>query len=155
MMTKQYTKAEIDFLVQRFEERILPKVEWTHSAHLIVALLYSLKFSEQDALNLVRENIKKHNESVGTPNTDNQGYHETITRFWLWTANQFLLIGNYNSIVDASNDLINSAFGKSSYPFEYYTKDLLFSVKARHDWVEPDLYDLTKFKIPAITAPII
>ncbi|MGB0175731.1 MAG: hypothetical protein ACPF9D_01105, partial [Owenweeksia sp.] len=69
---------------------MLPKPEWTHEAHLVVAIWYSSLYPFEEALSLVRQNITAHNESVGTPNTDTEGYHETITRFWLMVARHFL-----------------------------------------------------------------
>jgi hypothetical protein len=142
MDKQQFREEEILFLIKRFEARTLPKAEWTHAAHLVVAVWYTSKYEEPEALALVRENIKKHNEWVGTQNTDTGGYHETITRFWLWVARQFLKTNSYPSIAEACNALVSAEFGMSGFPFEYYSKALLFSVYARHNWVEPDLKDL-------------
>ncbi len=50
-----YSKQEIESLIERFEKRILPKAEWTHEAHLAVAIWYVSKYSFNEALNLVRE----------------------------------------------------------------------------------------------------
>ncbi len=134
-----YSKEEIESLIERFEKRILPKVEWTHEAHLAIAIWYVSKYSFNEALNLVRDNITRHNESVGTPNTDYKGYHETITRFWLMVAHRFLSDKNKSDITANCNKLIVSEKGISNYPLLYYNGITLFSVKARHEWVEPDL----------------
>ncbi len=138
---KNYTHQEIHDLIERFESRKLPKLEWTHEAHIVVALWYCSKYSFKEALNHVREKIRKHNESVGTENTDTEGYHETITKFWLLVASDFLRKTKHLSIEDKCNAMINSEFGKSSYPLDYYSRQLLFSTTARHCWVKPDLND--------------
>src|SRR5690606_32013464 len=91
------------------------------------------------ALKLVRENITKHNESVGTINSDTDGYHESITRFWLVVASDFLKTQPSQSISELCNNFIQSDCGQSKYPLTYYSEGLLFSVEARHNWVEPDL----------------
>ena len=104
-----------------------------------MAIHYAAKLSFEEALNNLRTNIIKHNESVGTPNTDYEGYHETITIFWLITIINFLKQKKYNSIVDTCNDLINSEEGKSNYPLNFYSKENLYSIRARHNWFEPDL----------------
>jgi len=134
----EYTDKEIVDLIKRFESRSLPKDEWTHPAHLVVAIWYCSKYTEEEAMNHVRENITKHNEAVGTPNTDSLGYHETITKFWMWVAKEFLSMKNYDSLSDATNSFIKSEFGDSHFPFGYYSHDLIVSVRARHEWVEPD-----------------
>ncbi|MES2765129.1 MAG: hypothetical protein V4642_04630 [Bacteroidota bacterium] len=142
MEAKNYTKSEIESLIKRFEARKLPKVEWTHPAHIVVAVWYTVHHGEEEALDLVREFIKNHNEAVGTGNTDFDGYHETITKFWLWVAGQFLAGRKHEPIDILCNGLITSEFGKSSHPLMYYSKELLFSVKARHRWVNPDVQSL-------------
>ena len=136
---KNYSEKEVNALIERFEKRKLPKLEWTHEAHLVVAIWYCNQYHLEEALDLVRNYIIKHNESVGTENSDTEGYHETITRFWLIMARQFLREIKESPLAEKCNALINSEMGKSSYPLTYYSKELLFSVKARHNWVEPDL----------------
>ena len=87
---KTYTEAEINALIDRFEKQELPKVEWTHEAHLVMAIWYMTHYDAKEALDRCRVNITLHNESVGTPNTDDEGYHESITKFWLWVAGKFI-----------------------------------------------------------------
>jgi hypothetical protein len=36
--------------------------------------------------------------------------------------------------------LLASPLGNSAWPLRYYCRDRLFSVAARHHWVEPDFY---------------
>lgn len=136
---KNYSETEVDSLMNRFEARELPKEEWTHEAHLVVAIVYCSNYSLDEALNLSRENISRHNESTGGINTDTDGYHETITKFWLIIADNFLQGKSFESSSEACNALINSDFGGSKFPFEYYSENLLFTVHARHNWKDPDL----------------
>lgn len=139
---KNYTEKEINFLIERFEAEKLPKAEWTHEAHLVVAVWYCSKHSLEKALPIVRRNITNHNTSVGTPNTDTEGYHETITKFWLIIASEFLKTQSESSIDVSCNSFINSVYAQSNFPLNFYSEQLLFSVKARHHWVEPDLREL-------------
>lgn len=142
-----YTKAEIESLIERFESRKLPKVEWTHNAHLVVAIWYCSKHPFAKALELTRQYITVHNESVGTPNTDTEGYHETITKFWLIVANHFIQTSEPASITELCNNFIQSEKASSSYPLNFYSKEKLFSVEGRHNWVEPDLREI-EMRIP-------
>lgn len=136
---KNYTLAEIEHLIIRFESQNLPKVEWTHEAHLVVAVWYCDKLPLDEAMKIVREKITLHNTSVGTPNTDTEGYHESITRFWLVVAHAFLKDHKSEDLDAKCNLLINSKIGTSNYPLQYFSTETLFSVKARREWVEPNL----------------
>jgi hypothetical protein len=142
---KSYSNVEIESLIERFEASVLPKIEWTHEAHLVVAIWYSLKHEHEPALDLVREFITKHNESVGTVNDDFGGYHETITKFWMLIARSFLKDKEMRSIDLNCNDFINSEFGKSEFPLNFYSKELIFSILARQYWVEPDKLKIQDF----------
>jgi len=70
--------------------RTLPRPEWTHQAHLVFAAALladrGLAGAERDAPGLIRA----YNESVGGANDDTQGYHHTITLFFLRHINAFL-----------------------------------------------------------------
>ena len=138
----RYTENEIIALIIRFEEQKLPKSEWTHEAHLVVGIWYSHRLPENEALETVRRLIIKHNETVGTPNTEYEGYHETITRFWLLMARRFLSKYSFSTFTEAINAFINWDFSKSNFPFHYYSEELLFSKRARENWVEPDILSL-------------
>lgn len=136
---KNYTEQELEFLIERFEKQQLPKEEWTHEAHLAVGVWYIMKNDFLKALDLVRNLIIKHNESVGTPNSETEGYHETITQFWLKNVVHFLKEHNFKTPVEACNALINSPDGHNHHILYFYSRDVLFSTKARHEYVEPDI----------------
>jgi len=130
---------EIETLVNGFENCTLPKSRWTHRAHLTVAAWYLTRYSGQDAANLIRTGIKRYNASNGIVPSPTGGYHETMTLFWTCIASQYLLLANpERPFLDLVNGLVDK-FGDKNLPFEYYSRDLLFSWQARFSWVEPDL----------------
>jgi hypothetical protein len=137
-----YSLNEIQSLIERFENQKLPKSEWTHEAHLVVAIWYCFHNEFDQTLAIVRNYITQHNTSVGTPNTDTEGYHETITKFWILIASAFLKKHSTITINVACNNFINSNYSTSYYPLNYYSKKQLFSTQARHHWIEPDLSPL-------------
>lgn len=140
MKVKQvYSQEALEKLVDHFEQRTLQKEEWTHHAHLIVAAWYATHYEPREALMRIRENIKAYNEAVGTPNSDTRGYHETITRFWLWAVRSYLNQHPSKSFEEACNELLYSDAAKRSHPLHYYSRDVLFSVEARHNFIRPDL----------------
>lgn len=134
-----FTEKEITSLISRFISRKLPKAEWTHQAHLVVAIWYSRNYNFEASLKLVRAAIINHNLSVGTPNSETEGYHETITKFWLLMARTFIKNKSTQSVPELCNEFIASGFTSTNLPLEYYSPDVLFSLEARRIWVEPDL----------------
>lgn len=136
---KNYESSEIIRLIERFEAGRLPKSDWTHEAHLVVAIWYCSRYDLNEAFQKVKTLIISHNESVGTPNTDTEGYHETITRFWLIVACAFIEENVSLNIEECCNAFINSAHSQSKHPTTFYSEDRLFSTEARRIWMEPDL----------------
>ena len=134
-----YSPDEILRLIEGFENGTLPKEQWTHQAHLVMAVWYLSKLDVPEATNLIRNGIKCYNAAVGGENTDTSGYHETITLFYIWFVKKFLTKSNSeNSLLENANNFCTQ-HGDANLPFEYYSKELLMSVEARRNWVEPDL----------------
>lgn len=136
------TIAQTDRLVEAFRARTLPKSEWTHRAHLRVGLWHLLHCRPDDALARLREGITRLNEAHGTANTDTGGYHETITRFYVWLISRFVESADCTrSIDELAKELIDRC-GDRDLPLRYYSRQRLFSVAARRGWVEPDVRPL-------------
>ena len=130
---------EIDSLIHAFQEGNLSRSQWTHEAHLTVALWYLFYDSEQEAIDAIRNGIKRYNSVQGIETTKNSGYHETLTLFWVRTVRRYLADKSQNrSIVHLANGLI-AKYADRTLPFSYYTRDRLMSWEARINWVEPDL----------------
>ena len=75
--------VDLDALVGRFLDRTLPKVEWTHQAHLAVGAWHVDRYGPDEALTRLRDGIRALNDSHGTINSASSGYHETITRAYV------------------------------------------------------------------------
>lgn len=129
-------------LVEGFAACTLPCHEWTHQAHLIVGLWYCSRHDATEATNILRDRIKQYNIACGKQNTENSGYHETITRFFVWYIKRCLdAAPPHGSFVEIVNDFCAHHIVSSS-PLKFYSKDRLMSVEARLGWVEPDLQAL-------------
>jgi hypothetical protein len=134
--------ADVRTLVGKFERCTLAREDWTHAAHLTVALWYSMHYDAATALELVRRNIKRYNEATGVANTRVRGYHETLTVFWMHTVRTYLET-SYNegrSLASLANELVARA--DKDLPLRHYSRARLFSLEARANWVEPDLEPL-------------
>ena len=136
------TLEEIKYLIQQFKNRTLPKEDWTHEAHLIVALWFVKNHTISAATCLIRAGIISYNVAVGTPNTATRGYHETITLFWIWLVDEFISKHPALEMDQLVATFLQSKYAHQATLFEYYTKELLFSVEARANWVAPDLKKL-------------
>jgi hypothetical protein len=136
------TSAEIDALVQAFEACTLPRSQWTHGAHLSVALWYLRNHSANEAAAAIRSGIKRYNDANGVRTTQTGGYHETMTLFWTCAVSFYLgQAGGARSILALANGMLR-LFRNKNLPLEYYTRERLMSSQARTSWVEPDLKPL-------------
>lgn len=133
---------EIGHIGHGLLDRTLPKSEWTHTAHFAAAI-WLLANEDDDVFRNMPMFIRRYNEATGVQNTDTEGYHETITIASLRAA-KFSLdkAPPETPLYEIVNNLILSEFGKPPWLFSYWSKPLLFSAKARREWVGPDLQGL-------------
>ncbi|GAB4539085.1 MAG: hypothetical protein Tsb0014_29230 [Pleurocapsa sp.] len=107
----------IQQLIDAFLSRTLPKSEWTHEAHLKVGLWHLLHYSPDESLIRLRHGIKQYNVACGVANTDSQGYHETITRFYVWLINRFLQQVERSQPIDRLAQELIERYGDKSLIF--------------------------------------
>jgi hypothetical protein len=130
---------EVAAFIAEFEACRLPKSSWTHQAHLTAGLWYLQHYGAVEALSVLRLRISRHNESVGTANTDNNGYHETITRAFLQGIGAIIAVNPHQPFMALLQQVLSSPLSSSAWPLQFYSRELLFSTAARRGWVEPDL----------------
>lgn len=135
-------KCVVDQTARAFCARTLPKAEWTHYAHLRVGLWHLLQYSEDEALDLLRSRIRALNESHGVANSETGGYHESITRFYVWRIARFLDDQGRDRPVQELWEALLLECGDKSLPFCYWSRERLLSPEARLQWLEPDLEPL-------------
>ena len=61
----------------------MPKPDWTHEAHLIVALWHLYEYDYEEAPKRMRQAIRGYNQTAGSIITPASGYHETLAVYWL------------------------------------------------------------------------
>jgi hypothetical protein len=137
------THGEVAAFIAEFEALRLSKQQWTHHAHLTAGFWY-LTTEPSTALEIIRRNIRAHNESVGTPNTDTGGYHESITRLFLAGIAAHIAAHRDAPFEESLRLLLASELGQSGWPLTFYSRERLFSVAARRGWVEPDLQSMDR-----------
>ncbi len=134
-------QMDIRHLVASFETQSLPATAWTHEAHLSVGLWYILEYGLDVALCKIRPGIIAYNLASGGENSLEGGYHETLTIFWMRILYRFVeeQQGGSRRYEYIREELFKSPYADKMLPFQYYSRGRLMSVRARGQWVEPDL----------------
>ena len=134
------TLNEANELINQFEACHLPKEKWTHEAHFVMALWYCSHQPLPIAIQSIKEGIKRYNISVGGANTDDAGYHETITVFYTKLIINYILQGDpCHPFENRLTGLLKQSFLLKDFPLRYYTQELLMSKNARKNWTPPDI----------------
>ena len=125
-------------MLRSFEDATISREEWKHAEHLVVALCYLEVHDLETATTKMRNGILKLlRDGFGVDLSKEMPYHETITVFWMRTAYAFSLMHPELSFVEKANSLCE-LFDKD-YPLKFYSHELLFSDRARTEYVGPDL----------------
>jgi len=131
--------SDVAAFIDEFEGRRLPKARWTHEGHLVAGLWFVWHFGAAQALEKLRVRIRDHNTSVGTPNTDSSGYHETITRLYVEGIDHFCSANRDRPLEEVLVELLSSPMARREWPLSLYTSERLFSARARREWVPPEV----------------
>ena len=132
--------ADVEHVGEGLVDRTVPRSDWTHEAHLAATTYLLLKRPDIDLDRQLPDLIRRYNESVGGLNSDNEGYHETITRVFLAGVRLFLEEADATQpLHELVNELLLSPMGRRDWPLRFYSPERLFSVEARRQFVEPDL----------------
>jgi hypothetical protein len=133
------TTDELRALVDAFEACTVSHAAWTHAAHVSVATWYVLWYGRATATDRMRTGIQRLNHVHRVPMTPTRGYHETLTRFYVWlVANELRARTIDASIAEITNAVVEACDDRT-IPLKYYSRDRLMSWEARTTWVEPDL----------------
>jgi len=132
------SEENILLLVERFNNKTLEKSAWTHAAHLTVGLWHLHNYSLDEAICRMRSGIISYNLAVGTENTGDSGYHETLTIFWLTVLYHFLKMQEGKSLLTLCNVLLDSSLAVNTLPFYFYDRGRILSANARARFQEPN-----------------
>jgi hypothetical protein len=129
------TEAEIKSFILAFENGSLPRSEWNHARHLIMALWYIRRHGRDEATVLIRDGIQRYNQRHDNLN----GYHETITLAWVAVIERFLAARDRDSALSVLAAELLEECGETDYLLRFYSRERLFSDEARQQRVAPDL----------------
>jgi hypothetical protein len=131
-------------LLRQFETCTLPFDQWTHRAHVRVAYLYLELHPFDEALNQMRQGVKRYNAAHNVPESPTSGYNETTTHAFLH------LIAAVRAAYTQSHPVANSDAFCDMHP-QLMTKHALrlfysphrrMDPRAKTHFVEPDLAPL-------------
>jgi len=138
------SEASLQRFVEAWKSGKLPKPAWTHAAHVGMAAYFAFDHASEATFAIMKAGILHHNMSVGTPNTEDNGYHETLTRFWSSEIGEFVRQGRFTSRLEAARAAV-SVFGGDRDRFrQFYSFDVVRDRRARREWVVPDRNPLAK-----------
>lgn len=138
---KYKNEEEIKELVGRFETGAITRDEWRHHEHMTVALYYVSTYGRDAALDSMRAGIHSLLRSFGLdPAADDSPYHETLTVFWIDAIDDFLRTRTGVAIHEVDAELAASC--DKDFPLRFYSRDLLFSDRARREYLSPDLVQM-------------
>jgi hypothetical protein len=136
---KYKTETEIITIVESFENCTISRESWKHAEHLTVAMHYAINHNYTTAYEKMKSGIFKLLNAFGVDLNVEMPYHETLTVFWLRTVFDSVKANPNKNLLESTNEIIEK-FDKD-YPLKSYSRELLFSVEARTEFVEADLHD--------------
>ena len=141
MLRKYKNEEEIYDLLTLFETGTIARDDWKHAEHLVVALCYLRHDTLDGATAKMRAGIFNLLGAFGVDLEKEMPYHETITIFWMRTTYAYMLMNEDLSFVEKANGLCE--LYDKDHPLKFYSRGLLFSDRARAEYVEPDLGGVT------------
>ncbi|MCX8472885.1 MAG: hypothetical protein ORN85_04470 [Sediminibacterium sp.] len=135
-------------LIILFNDGLLPKSLWTHQAHLNVGQWHIENYDFYEAHCILKAKIILLNHFHNTVNDGKNGYHETLTMFWL----QILAIGlnetKHSNVINM--DTFKENICTKELALKFYSRGVLFSPKARAIFMEPDIMKIELETIKAM-----
>lgn len=129
-------------LIEKFNTSTLPKSEWTHHAHLTVALWYLYTYEFDDAVCRLKSRIILLNHFHGTENTGRSGYHETLTVFWSKVISIYIELNPSAQLEELTDTFLNSSLADKELPFRFYSKREIMTSAYRAVYHEPTIEKL-------------
>lgn len=140
-MKKYNSEKEILEIVRGFETGTISRDDWRHAEHLTVACYYAFHHPPEEATGKMRGGIFNLLKSFGVDLTKEMPYHETLTVFWMRIIFDVISNRNGDSFLKTVNRVLDMSSDKD-LPLRFYSRELLFSEKARAEFVEADLENI-------------
>ncbi|REJ78787.1 MAG: hypothetical protein DWQ47_04920 [Acidobacteria bacterium] len=130
------SESELNAVLESFENCTVSRGDWGHPEHLIVAYFYCIEGDEAIAYWRMKSGILNLLDAFGIDKSKEMPFHETLTQFWIKVVFEFIKERGRNEVLADCRELIRT-FSKD-YPLEFYSRELLFSDKARERFLPPE-----------------
>ena len=132
------SSTSLEQFVSDWERGVLPRNRWNHVAHITIIAHYAFDCDAEKSSQRMKSGILNYNRSVGIRDTEDSGYHETLTRFWTNLINGFVRDGHFSSRLEAVRGAVK-AFGADRDHYRlYYSFDVKSDRRSRREFVAPD-----------------
>ena len=135
------TKDDLEFKTQ-VESCTFPVVDFNHRAHVRLAYIYLAENDVEPSSERMRETLKRFLVCNGV---DPSKYHATLTKAWVLAVHHFMnktgSAQSADAFMDKNPDMLNTKIMMT-----HYSAEVLFSDKARVEFVEPDLDPIPRHK---------
>lgn len=131
--------AQIMEIASGVRDCTYPAARFHHREHCLATAYFLQAYPQTDWRQELPELIRRYNESMGGANTEDAGYHETITQFYIDAIEDFLNRHAGESIDAACAALLASPIAGKNFALEFYSRERLFSREARRCYLPPDL----------------
>jgi len=138
------SQETLERFIADFEAGAYPLASWKHREHVIMASWYLMRLTAHEATPTIRAGIQRYNLAQGNQNTATSGYHETLTIFWIHILAHALQSAQ-GSVLTRVRAMAVEFGSKALLYRDYYSFDVVNSVEARYQWMEPDLKTLPEF----------
>lgn len=127
---------EDEAFVQAFHSGQIANQQFHHQDHLRLAWVLIQHHGATYAGELITATIRQFAAHHGAP----ERYNETMTRFWIWAVNAGIqkhpALG-FHDLLGAEPHLLDKGL-----PLKHWSKDVINSDAAKHQWVDADVYPL-------------
>jgi hypothetical protein len=126
----------------KFETCVFSPSEFNHRSHLRLAYVYLVENDDETANQLMRDSLLRFLTHNGV---DISKFHETMTQAWILAVRHFM---ENDSGADSANTFINNnpKMLDNKIMMTHYSAELLFSDKAREQFVTPDLDPIPRYE---------
>ncbi len=135
-------ETALEQFIRDWNAGTLSRPAWTHAAHIAVASYYAFDRDVEALFSVMRPGILSLNERLGTANTEDSGYHETLTRFWSTVLVAFAQKQRLPSRFELVDKAVETYGEARDFHRAYYSFDVVKDRRARREWVAPDLQSL-------------
>jgi hypothetical protein len=140
MLKHHLSKSDREFRAA-FEAGAFAPADFSHRAHIRLAYVYLAESDVDLALERMRASLVSFLSHHGIPASK---YHATLTRAWILAVDHFM---HRSREASSADDFIarNPLLLDTKIMLTHYSAELLFSDRARADFVEPNLDPIPRY----------